>query len=72
MTECKQETLRFQEISGKQIEDKFDGGWSNDPQEALQEARDIWETQGTASRIIGTLLLSHTACKRFLSNVFMG
>ena len=41
MTECKQETLRFQEISGKQIEAKFDGGWSNDPQEALQEARDI-------------------------------
>lgn len=26
MTECKQETLRFQEISGKRVEAKFDGG----------------------------------------------
>ena len=50
MTECKQETLRFQEISGKRVEAKFDGGMVSTEAGALI-LREICKKRGIFERL---------------------
>lgn len=50
MTECKQETLRFQDVSGKRVEAKFDGGMVSTEAGALI-LREICKKRGIFERL---------------------
>ena len=50
MTECNQETLRFQEISGKRVEAKFDGGMVSTEAGALI-LREVCKRRGIFERL---------------------
>ena len=54
MTECKQETLRFQEVSGKRVEAKFDGGMVSTEAGALN-LRELCKKRGIFERLRGLL-----------------